>query len=104
MASAGVWGSLAQSEGVAEAALKKVESQLSSTEKHDSESTDESSELPDKERADEEVFKLARQLTQNSVKTAGGTYQNPFENTDNPTLDPLSDHFQPEAWVRTLIG
>jgi len=104
MASAGVWGAVAQSEGVAQAALKKVESQLSSTEKHGSESTDGSSELPDKERADEEVFKLARKLTQDSVKTVGGTYRNPFANTDDPTLDPLSDQFRPEAWVRTLIG
>lgn len=104
MASPGVWGAIAQSENIAEIALKKIESQLSSTEKHGSETTDGSSDLPDKERADEEVFKLARQVTQNSVKTAGGTYQNPFKNTDDPKLDPLSDQFQPEAWVRTLIG
>lgn len=103
MASAGVWGTVAQSGGVAEAALEKVNSQFSGVE-NTSDGTDQSTDLPDKEHSDAEVSKLARQFTQNSIKTAGGTYQNPFKGTDDPSLDPLSDQFKPEAWVRTLIG
>ena len=101
-----------QTEGVAEAAeagIEKITSQNSSTkrnesEKNESESTDESSDILDEKRIDDEVFKLARQVTQHSIKSAGGTYQNPFESTDDPKLDPHSDQFKPEAWVRTLIG
>ena len=107
MAFAGLWGTIPQAEGVAqatEAGIEKIESRLSSSEKHDSESTDKSSDVLDEKRADEEIFKLARQVTQQSIKTAGGTYQNPFESTDDLTLNPHSDQFKPEAWVRTLIG
>ena len=107
MAFAGLWGTVPQAEGVAQATgtgIEKIHSRLSSSEKHDSESTDKSSDVLDEKRADEEIFKLARQVTQQSVKTAGGTYQNPFESTDDPTLNPHSDQFNPEAWVRTLIG
>ena len=107
MTSAGLWGTLPQSEGVAhagETVIEKIDSQLPFTEKQDSDSTDESYDVLDKERANEEVFKLARRLTQHSIKSAGGTYQNPFGSTDDPALDPHSGQFVPETWVRTLIG
>lgn len=104
MAFAGVWGSLPQGEGVAGAAIEKIESRTSHPEKQESASTDVSSDVPDKERAKEEVYRLARSVTQHSIKTVGGTYNNPFHNKDDPTLDPHSEHFNAEAWTRTLIG
>ncbi|KAL9120898.1 MAG: hypothetical protein Q9187_002546 [Circinaria calcarea] len=53
----------------------------------------------------ETVTQIARQLTQYSVKTAGGKdYVNPFTGTDDPQLDPRSDQFSPQAWVKTLVG
>ena len=58
----------------------------------------------DKERADSEITKLARQVTHHSIKSTGGTYPNPFQGTDDPALDPRSGHFKPEVWVKTLMG
>lgn len=107
MAFAGLWGAIPQSEGVAQAAeagLEKIDSKSLRAKKDDSDSTDESSNVLDKEHADEEVLKLARQVTQYSIKSAGGTYQNPFDSTDDPALNPQSDQFKPEAWVHTIMG
>lgn len=106
MTSAGPWGAIPQSEGLAHAAGEVLEKVGSNQQKEiaDSASGQTSSAEYDKERADDEVTKLARQVTQHSIKSAGGSYPNPFEGSDDPALDPHSGHFKPEAWVRTLMG
>jgi hypothetical protein len=53
---------------------------------------------------DETVARLARTFTQHSVKDAEGQYVNPFEGTEDPSLDPNSGSFNPRAWIKTLIG
>ncbi|KAL8874372.1 MAG: hypothetical protein Q9174_000271 [Haloplaca sp. 1 TL-2023] len=103
----GPWGAIPQSEGVAHAAqhlVEKVESHFSGNKESQSPSTQTESDYLDKDHADQEVAKLARQLTSTSIKTAGGSYPNPFAGSDDPELDPLSGHFKPERWTRTLIG
>lgn len=118
MTSAVPWAAVAQAEGVAEAAETAIEDHLperiqeklpghltlSSSSPAD---TDSSSEL-EKEKSlkqDEDVKRLARQITEHSIRTTGGNnYPNPFLSSDDPALDPNSGQFRPEAWIRTLIG
>lgn len=106
MTSAGVWGALPQSEGVAQAAfgaLERVDSQLSINQVSDTENSD-STGSPEKEKGEEQVAQLARQLTLRSIQHPDGTYANPFIGSDDPALDPRSGHFRPEVWTKTLIG
>lgn len=131
--SAGPWGAIPQSEGVAQAvetAIEKVQDHLpqsvenrmpfKDTSYHSSD-TDTSSEL-EKIGSTQGVAQLARQLTQQSgqadggdqklarlhtarsIKDIGGDYRNSFIDPSDPALDPNSGQFRPEAWVRTLIG
>ena len=68
--------------------------------------TDTSSEL-EKVVSNVQIQHLARQLTAHSIRSAeGGNYVNPFADGSDldPSIDPNSGHFKPEAWVRTLIG
>ena len=104
LSASGPWGSIPQSSEVAQEALEKIESQVQSGEKRPSESTGGSSDALDKERADGEVLRLARQVTLQSIKTAGGSYKNPFISSEDPALDPHSGAFSPETWTRTLVG
>ncbi|KAL9000682.1 MAG: hypothetical protein Q9169_000718 [Polycauliona sp. 2 TL-2023] len=106
---AGVWGAIPQSEGLAHTAQElvgKIESHTSGNKQSSSQSSTgtDSDDFLDKEHADREVTHLARQITAGSVKSAGGSYPNPFVGTDEPELDPLSGKFKPERWVKTLIG
>lgn len=132
MASAGLWGALPQAEAVvrsAEQAVERAEDHIphngqdriaSKEQSGSSTDTDTSSDL-EKIGNTQEVAKLARQLTQQSVKhpdehklgkvdtttsikSAGGGYRNSFIDTGDPALDPHSGQFNPEKWVRTLIG
>ena len=133
MTSAGVWGALPHAEGVVQAAeqtAEKIENGLSHSaedgmpskdQSGSSTQTDTSSDL-EKIGSTQEVAKLARQLTQQSlkhsdeqdglkktdtltsIKTVEGGYRNSFLDTSDPALDPHSGQFKPEAWVRTLIG
>ena len=106
MTSAGAWGAIPQSEGLAHNAAEVVEKVRSNdrSDEVDPASTESSSTEFDKERADHEITRLARQVTQHSIKSTGGTYPNPFEGSDDPALDPNSGQFKPEIWVRTLMG
>ncbi|KAI4113992.1 MAG: hypothetical protein LQ345_005144 [Seirophora villosa] len=108
---AGPWSAIPQSEGVAHAAQhlaekvdEKIDPHTPSSKEQDSQSTGSESDYLDKEHSKQEVTQLARQMTSSSIKTAGGTYVNPFAGSDDPELDPLSGHFVPERWVKTLIG
>lgn len=131
--SAGVWGAVSQSQGVAhvvERAAEKIMEDLPINvedripfkgQSGSSTDTDTSGDL-EKIGSTEGVAELARQLTSqslkssgdehklgksdeiNSIKTAGGEYRNSFIDTSDPVLDPGSGHFKPEVWVRTLIG
>lgn len=119
MTSAGPWGALPQSEGLVGDAVEKVENALPqgvqerlpghTPEKHDSSmaETDSSSDLEKIGSGKDvgEVARLAKQLTQHSIRTAGGNeYPNPFLGSNDPALDPMSGQFNQEAWIRTLIG
>lgn len=107
MAAMGLWGAVPQSEAVAQEAtrvIEKIESNKSTATPDSGGSTTETGSGLDKERAEQEVANLARQLTQHSIKNADGHYSNPFEGSDDPSLDPRSGKFIPEVWVRTLMG
>jgi ATP-binding cassette, subfamily G (WHITE), member 2, PDR len=52
----------------------------------------------------EKIHTLARRLTQHSIKSHEIGHVNPFDNTDNPLLDPLSEKFSPRAWMKALMG
>ena len=132
MTSATPWGAIPQSEGIAhiaQNAAERLEVQFPSSAEEKppfkdlsgtSTDTDESSEL-EKIGNTDEVANLARQITQQSLKTGedeknarlhtarsvkdfSGEYRNSFIDAGDPALDPSSGHFKPEAWVRTLIG
>lgn len=110
MASAGLWSAVPQSEVVAQDATRAIEENLehsrSSPSNSDSSTTVSGNDKDplDKEHAEQEVGRLARQLTQHSVKNNDGSYPNPFEGSDDPALDPHSGKFNPEIWTKTLIG
>lgn len=106
MTSAGVWGALPQSEGVAQAAfgaLERVNSQLSANRVSDTDQSG-SSISQDDEKGEEQIAKLARQLTLRSIQHPDGSYANPFNDSSDPALDPRSGQFKPEVWTKTLIG
>ncbi len=109
MASTGPWGAIPQAEGVVHGVENALEKFSSRDRQHtggnsDSSVTDTSSGDLNKGNGDQEVTKLARQITQNSVKTAGGSYPNPFLGTNDPALDPLSGQFKPKSWIKTVMG
>lgn len=103
MASAGLWGAVPQAGAVGQDATRAFGNMGDST--LDSEtSTDQDEIIIDNEKRDQEVTNLARQFTQHSIKQPDGNYKNPFTGTDEPSLNPMSGKFNPEAWTRTLIG
>lgn len=105
MTSAGVWGALPQSEGVAQAAfgaLERVNSHRSANYVPDTEQSG-SSTTPE-EKGEEQIAQLARQLTLHSIQHPDGSYANPFNDSSDPALDPGSGQFKPEVWTKTLIG
>lgn len=111
MTSTGPWGAVTQAEAIAQDATRTVESlqpAASSTAVSDSFATDSGSDLDndplDREQGELEVARLARQLTQHSVKNSDGSYPNPFEGSHDPALDPHSGKFNPEIWTKTLLG
>ena len=111
MTSAGPWGAVTQAEAIAQDATRAVESiqpAKSSTVNSDSLTTVSGSDLDkdplDKEQGELEVARLARQLTQHSVKNSDGSYRTPFEGSNDPALDPHSGKFNPEIWTKTLLG
>lgn len=130
MTTAGVWGATTHAEGLAQDAeqtIERVQNHLPhqivnhipfKDQSSSSDSTDTSSDL-DKIGSTHEVAKLARSITQqsfkdgdglrkvdtaHSAKNDGGEYKNAFIDTSDPTLNPDSEYFRPEVWVRTLIG
>lgn len=103
MASAGVWGVVPQAQAVVRDAARAIGTMGDSSLGSET-STNQDDITIDKEKRDQEVTNLARQLTQHSIKQPDGNYINPFTGTDEPSLDPMSGKFNPEAWTRTLIG
>lgn len=103
MASAGVWGAVPQAMAVAQDATHTIEN-MGDPSLSSNSSTEHDEITIDKEKRDHEVTNLARQLTQHSIKQPDGNYINPFTGSDEPSLDPMSGKFNPEAWTRTLIG
>lgn len=103
MASAGVWGAVPQAESLVQDAARSI-GNIGDSSLGSETSTEQDEITIDKEKRDQEVTSLARQLTQHSIKHHDGNYINPFTGTDEPSLDPMSGKFSPEAWTRTLIG
>lgn len=102
MASAGVWGAVSQAEAAVQDATRAFGNMGDSSLGSET-STDQEEIIIDKEKRDQEVTNLARQFTQHSIKQPDGNYVNPFTGADEPSLDPMSGKFNPEAWTRTLI-
>ena len=89
MTSTGAWGAIPQAEGVAHTTAGEVMEKVRSNESNDEadpQSTESSSSEFDKERVDYQVTKLARQITQHSIKSTGGTYPNPFQGSSDPSF------------------
>lgn len=103
MASAGVWGAVPQAEAAVQDSARAIRNMGDSSLGSET-STDQDEITVDKEKRDQEVTNLARQLTQHSIKQPDGNYINPFIGANEPSLDPMSGKFNPEAWTRTLIG
>ena len=118
MTSAVPWAAIAQAEGVAEAAEtaienhlpKRIEQKLPGHHALSGSSTADTETSSDLEKEqslnqDQDVKRLAREITQHSIRTSGGNdYPNPFHSSNDPALDPNSGQFRPESWIRTLIG
>jgi ABC-type multidrug transport system fused ATPase/permease subunit len=95
MAASGPWGAIAQSEGIANdtgAYLRRNSHPQAS------------SESDDPKNEEEDIVDLARQFTQCSAKTGGGSYVNPFGPNNDPELDPMSGQFSQRKWVKTMVG
>ena len=127
MTSAGPWGAVPQAQGLVQRlgeTTEKVEDHIPqriedklALGQSSSSATDTSSDI-EKDTGAQQVTKLARQLTQQSsgdedsekvlplqsVKSDGGNYRNSFLDATDPALDPNSGSFEPEKWVRTLVG
>lgn len=103
MASAGVWCAVPQAEAILQDATRAIENMGDSSLGSDS-STELDGIIIEKEKTNEQITNLARQLTQHSIKQHDGSYINPFVGSHEPSLDPMSGKFNPEAWARTLIG
>ena len=110
MASTGPWGAIPQVDGVVQVVENALEKFSSQDHQHVGEKSDQSSTTDTSLRdigkglGDQEVTKLARQITKSSIKTSGGSYPNPFLGTNDPLLDPLSGQFKAEVWTKTLLG
>jgi hypothetical protein len=52
----------------------------------------------------DEATLLSRTLTSSSTLRSDGGFVNPFVGSENTLLDPHSEKFSHEAWIRTLIG
>jgi ATP-binding cassette subfamily G (WHITE) protein 2 (PDR) len=98
------WGAINQTEGAVANLVSgrrdtfEMEEQYPAQLLQNTSSDDES----ENERA-EKVTNLARVCTQQSIKK-DGTYVNPFENSEDPLLNPHSGSFSQRAWIKTLIG
>lgn len=114
MASGGtLWGALAASEKVANAASDAFDSKQSETDPSSDSSTldDEKIHPILSHNVDEtiaanlpEVTQLARQLTGLSQQQSHGGYTNTFLGSDNAALDPHSGKFNAREWVENLVG
>jgi ATP-binding cassette subfamily G (WHITE) protein 2 (PDR) len=105
MSSASPSAVVPEAEGVAAKVGEFVEEQLAHKE-HDQLRVDETPghSVLDSSDSGEKIHTLARRLTEHSIKSNEIGHVNPFNNTDNPLLDPLSEKFSPRAWMKALIG
>ncbi|KAL3421854.1 ABC transporter cdr4 [Phlyctema vagabunda] len=51
-----------------------------------------------------QVNKLARAITEASIKNSHGEHVNPFLGSDDPALDPKSGKFSAKAWAKALFA
>ncbi|KAH8789417.1 AtrD, ABC-transporter [Hyaloscypha sp. PMI_1271] len=102
MSSASPWAVVPEAEGVAAKVGESVEEQLARKEHHQLRVDETSGHLVLDDG--EKIHTLARRLTEQSIKSNEIGHVNPFNDTDNPLLNPLSEKFSPRAWMKALIG
>lgn len=51
-----------------------------------------------------EVHELARQITNQSIRSGTGSLHNPFVDSKDPALDPNSDDFDSRKWLRQVMN
>ena len=101
MISTAPWGVLAQSQLAADKTEKYTEDEINT--QQTSETATAKSVLESSDEG-EVIHDLARALTQYSLKNEQGEYINPFDDSDNPLLDPRSPKFSPRTWIKNLVG
>lgn len=110
MASSTPFGVLPQSEAVAQTVEEKInpkdDTYENETGGQSSEKTGHESLLDsaDEEDLKPQIHQLARALTHHSVKDGDGDYINPFEEGNNPILDPRSESFNYKSWMKTVLA
>ena len=110
MASSTPFGVLPQSEAVAQTVEEKInpndDTYENETGGQSSEKTGHESLLDsaDEEDLKPQIHQLARALTHHSVKDGDGDYINPFEESNNPILDPRSESFNYKSWMKTVLA
>jgi ATP-binding cassette, subfamily G (WHITE), member 2, PDR len=102
MSSASPWAVVPEAEGFAAKVGESVEEQLARKEHHRLRVDETSGHLVLDDG--EKIHTLARRLTEHSIKSNEIGHVNPFNDTDNPLLNPLSEKFSPRAWMKALIG
>lgn len=110
MASSTPFGVIPQAEAVAKAVQEKIETDKSPYTKETGGQASEKSrresliDSADEEDLKPQIHELARALTHHSVRDREGEYINPFEETDNPILNPGSEKFNYQAWMKTVLA
>ncbi len=110
MASSTPFGIISQTEAVTKAVEEEIESDESPYAKETRGQPSEKSrresfiDSADEEDLKPQIHELARTLTHHSVKDGQGEYINPFEETDNPILNPGSEKFNYQAWMKTVLA
>jgi pleiotropic drug resistance (PDR) family protein len=64
--------------------------------------THDADDLAETNRREEEVHRLARRLTSQSVNSSH--HQNPFNAAPNSSLDPNGEHFNARAWTKAMLN
>jgi hypothetical protein len=105
MSSVSPWAVVPEAEGVVAKVEGSVVEKLAHKE-HDQLRVDETPghSVLDSSDDGEKIHTLARRLTEHSIKSNEIGHVNPFNDTDNPLLNPLSEKFSPRAWMKALIG
>lgn len=112
MASSAPFGALPQTEAVAIAVEEKIRPDRDPSpdakekERHTSGKSgrESSADSADEEELKPQIHNLARALTYHSVRDDAGQPINPFTESQNPLLDPASEKFNYQTWMKTVLA